>query len=102
MSRKILRKKLVLESLYIWRPSSKVTPVLLFSSEFCRFFEDTYLAEKLRTVTSDRGYFSEVFGEIQKSMFAQDSRVLARPPPPCFPLYVFDHPPPTARYVRLG
>ena len=67
MFRKILRKKLVLESLYIWRLSSKVTPVLLFSSEFCRFFKDTYLVENLRTVTSDRGYFSRsVWGNSKK------------------------------------
>ena len=68
MFRKILRKKLVLESLYIWRLSSKVTPVLSFSSFlFCRFFKDTYLVENLRTVTSDRGYFSRsVWGNPKK------------------------------------
>ena len=59
MFHNILRKKLVLESLYIWRLSSKVTPVLLFSSEFCRFFKDVYLLENLRMVTSDRGSFSK-------------------------------------------
>ena len=102
---KILRKKLALESLYIWRLSSKVTPALLFLSEFCRFFKDTYIVENLRTITSDRGSFSRSVWGNSKSTFAQDSRVLTCPPPPCFRLYIFEHPsppPPTARYIRLG
>ena len=70
----ILRKKLVLESLYIWRLSSKVTPALLFSSEFCWFFKDTYLVENLRTVTSDRGSFSRIVWRHSWGTSSQDSK----------------------------
>ena len=101
MFRNILRKKLVLESLYIWRLSSKVTPVLLFSSEFCRFFKDIYLVENLRMVTSDRGSFSKSVQGHSKSISARDCRVLTPSLPPCLSLYIFDHPPPP-RYVGLG
>ena len=101
---KILRKKLALESLYICRLSSKVTPALLFLSEFCRVFKDTYLVENLRTVTSDRGSFSRSVWGNSKSTFAQDSRVLTCPPPPCFRLYVFEHPSPPSnrKVIRFG
>ena len=95
MFHKILRKKLVLESLYIWRLSSKVTPVLLFSSEFCRFFKDTYLVENLRTVTFDHGYFSRSVWRNSKKYIG--SRILSfdSPSTPLFSLVRFQAPPPT-------
>ena len=103
MFRKILRKKFVLESLYIWRLSSKVTPPLLLSGEFCRFFKDTYLVGNLRTVTFDRGSFLEVFGGILKACSLKIPEI-----PPLFvlvPLYVLEHPsiPPSSNCkVRLS
>ena len=103
MFRKILRKKSVLESIYIWRRSSKVTPPLLLSGELCRFFKDTYLVENLRTVTFDRGSFLEVFGGIQKAYSLKIPEI-----PPLFallPLYVFEHlpiSPSSKRKVRLS
>ena len=103
MFRKILRKKSVLESLYIWRLSSKVTPPLLVSGELCRFFKDTYLVENLRAVTFDRGSFLEVFGGIEKAYSLKIPEI-----PPLFalaPLYLFEHPsiPPSSnRKVRLS
>ena len=80
----------MLESLYIWRLSSKVTPPLLLSGELCRFFKDTYLVENLRTVTFDHGSFLEVFGGIEKAYSLKIPEI-----PPLFalvPLYVFEHP----------
>ena len=99
MFRKILRKKLVLESLYIWRLSSKVTPVLLFSSEFCRFFEDTYLVENLRTVTSDRGYFSRSVWGNSKKYGRSGFLSFDLPSTPLFSLVRF-RAPPSNRKVR--
>ena len=66
---KILRKKTVLESLYILRLSSKATLAMLFSSEFYRFFRS-------------------VWGH-SKSMRAQDSRFLTPAPPLLFVLVCF-------------
>ena len=101
MFRKILRKKLVLESLYIWRLSSKVTPVLLFSSEFCRFFKDTYLVENLRTVTSDRGYFSRSVWGNSKKYIRSRFPSFDSPSTPLFSLVRFRAPlPPSIRKVR--
>ena len=102
MFRKILRKKLVLESLYIWRLSSKVNPVLLFSSEFCRFFKDTYLVENLRTVTSDRGYFSRsVWGNSRKYIPSRfPSFDLPSTPLFSLPCAFSSTPPPSNRKVR--
>ena len=103
MFRKILRKKSVLESLYIWRLSSKVAPPLLLSGELCRFFKDTYLVENLRTVTFDRGSSLEVFRSIEKAYSLKISEI-----PPLFalvPLYLFEHPsiPPSSnRKVHLS
>ena len=99
MFRKILRKKLVLESLYIWRLSSKVTPVLLFSSEFCRFFKDTYLVENLRTVTSDRGYFSRSVWGNSKKYVRSGFPSFDLPSTPLFSLVRF-RAPPSNRKVR--
>ena len=92
MFRKILWEKLVLESLYIWRLSSKVTPVLLFSSEFCRFFKDTYLVENLRTVTSDHGYFSRSVWGNSKKYIRSRFRSFDSPSAPLFSLVRFRAP----------
>ena len=92
MFRKILRKKPVLESLYIWRLSSKVTPALLFSSEFCRFFKDTYLVENLRTVTSDHGYFSRSVWGNSKKYIRSRFRSFDSPSTPLFSLVRFRAP----------
>ena len=102
MFRKILRKKLVLESLYIWRLSSKVTPVLLFSSFlFCRFFKDTYLVENLRTVTSDRGHFSRSVWGNSKKYIRSRFPSFDSPSTPLFSLVRFRAPlPPSNRKVR--
>ena len=109
MFRKILRKKSVLESLYIWRLSSKVTPPLLLLGELCRFFKNTYLVENLRSVTSDRGFFLEVFGGIQKAHSLKIPEFWPHSlPPPLFalvPLYVLEHqsiPPSSNRKVHLS
>ena len=99
MFRKVLRKKLVLESLYICRRSSKVTPVLLFSSEFCRFFKDTYLVENLRTVTSDHGYFSRSVWGNSKKYVRSGFPSFDLPSTPLFSLVRF-RAPPSNRKVR--
>ena len=101
MFRKVLRKKLVAESLYICRRSSKVTPVLLFSSEFCRFFKDTYHVENLRTVTSEREYFSRsVWGNSKKYVRSRFPS-FDSPSTPLFSLVRFRAPlPPSNRKVR--
>ena len=38
-----------------------ITPALVFSSEFCEFFQDAHLVEHLRTGSSDHGSFLQVF-----------------------------------------
>ena len=42
-----------------------MTLALLFL-EICKFFQDSYLIERLRTLTSDRGFFLEVFRKFKK------------------------------------
>ena len=43
-----------------------MTPVQVFSCEFCEFFKGTYLVEYLRTAASDRGFFSRTVSKPSK------------------------------------